>query len=146
MNAAPEPPVSFPRPVISYAAARRVVAAAANQAEALGVAVNIAVCDPGGHLRAFAALDGAPFLAATIAQDKAWSVVAFHGVPTSQWDGLLPAGSALREGIVQRERFVIFGGGLPLSVEGEVIGAVGVSGGTEEQDIAIAQAGVAALG
>lgn len=139
-------PAAIPRAVISYDAARRAVAAAAAHAEALGVAVNIAVCDPGGHLRAFAALDRAPFLAASIAQDKAWSVVAFHGVPTSQWHDLLPAGSALREGIVQRDRLVIFGGGLPLLLDGELVGAIGVSGGTEEQDIAIAEAGVAVLG
>lgn len=133
------------RNTLTYDAARRVVAAAVAHAESIGVSVNIAVCDPGGHLISFAALDDAPFLAATIAQDKAWSVVAFRGVPTAQWHEWLPPGSALREGIVQRDRFVIFGGGLPLMVAGELVGAIGVSGGTEEQDVAVAEAGAAAL-
>ncbi|MFZ2501062.1 MAG: heme-binding protein [Nocardioides sp.] len=133
------------RSVIRYAAAQRIVAAAVAHAGEIGVPVNIAVCEPGGHLVAFAATDGAPFLAATIAQDKAWSVVSFHGIPTEQWHGLLPEGSALREGIRQRDRFVIFGGGLPIIVEGHLAGAIGVSGGTEEQDIEIATAGLAAL-
>jgi uncharacterized protein GlcG (DUF336 family) len=49
---------------------------------------------------------------------------------------------ALREGIVQRERLVIFGGGVPIQLEGELIGGVGVSGGSAEQDEICALAGL----
>jgi uncharacterized protein GlcG (DUF336 family) len=52
---------------------------------------------------------------------------------------------ALREGIVHRDRLVVFGGGVPLRVDGALVGAVGVSGGSAEQDREIAEAGAAAL-
>ena len=126
---------------LTYAGARAVVDAAAVRAQALGVPVNIAVVDLAGGLLAFARLDGAPLLCGSIAQDKAYTVAAFNGVPTHAWFGLIEAEPALREGIVHRDRLVIFGGGVPVLVEGTLVGAVGVSGGTAEQDREIAEAG-----
>jgi glc operon protein GlcG len=126
---------------LTYAGARVAVDAAAVRAQALGVPVNIAVVDLAGGLLAFARLDGAPLLSGSIAQDKAYTVAAFNGVPTHAWFGLIEAEPALREGIVHRDRLVIFGGGVPVIVEGTLVGAVGVSGGTAEQDREIAEAG-----
>ena len=126
---------------LTYAGARVAVDAAAARAQALGVPVNIAVVDLAGGLLAFARLDGAPLLSGSIAQDKAYTVAAFNGVPTHAWFGLIEAEPALREGIVHRDRLVIFGGGVPVIVEGTLVGAVGVSGGTAEQDREIAEAG-----
>src|ERR1035438_6053158 len=126
---------------LTYAGARAVVGSAAARAEALGVPTNIAVVDLAGGLLAFARLDGAPLLSGSIAQDKAYTVAAFNGVPTHAWFGLIEAEPALREGIVHRDRLVIFGGGVPVIVEGTLVGAVGVSGGTAEQDREIAEAG-----
>ena len=126
---------------LTYAGARVAVDAAGARAEALGVPVNIAVVDLAGGLLAFARLDGAPLLSGSIAQDKAYTVAAFNGVPTHAWFGLIEAEPALREGIVHRDRLVIFGGGVPVIVEGTLVGAVGVSGGTAEQDREIAEAG-----
>jgi len=130
---------------VSYAGARAAVDAAITRAEELGVAVNIAVCDLGGNQVAFARMDGAALLSGAIATDKAYSVAAFLGVPTDRWFGMIEHEPALREGIVHRDRLVIFGGGVPITVAGEVVGAVGVSGGSEQQDIDIASAGAAAL-
>ncbi len=127
--------------VLTWAGARTVLESACRHAIELGVPVNVAVCDPSGELLAFARLDGAPLLSAGIAQDKAWSVAAFNGLPTSAWFDLVRDAPALREGIVHRDRLVVFGGGVPIVVAGRTVGAVGVSGGTAEQDEEIAAAG-----
>ena len=131
---------------VSYAGARIAVDTAMAKAQELGVAVNISVCDLGGNQVAFARMDGAALLSGAIAADKAYSVAAFLGLPTDRWFGMIEHEPALREGIVHRDRLVIFGGGMPITIGGEVVGAVGVSGGSEQQDIDIATAGAAALG
>ena len=131
---------------LTYAGARVAVDAAAARAQALGVPVNIAVVDLAGALLAFARLDGAPLLSGEIAQDKAYTVAAFNGVPTHAWFAMIEAEPALREGIVHRDRLVIFAGGVPVTVGGTLVGAVGVSGGTAEQDREIAEAGARAVG
>ncbi|MBL8930879.1 MAG: heme-binding protein [Kineosporiaceae bacterium] len=132
-------------PTISYAAALRVVAAAVNHAEGMGVPVNVAVADPGGHLVAFARMDGAAFFSSSVAQDKAWSVAAFNGLPTHAWIDMIKDEPSLLHGLPPRPRLTIFGGGVPLTVDGQVVGAVGVSGGSEAEDLQIAEAGAGAL-
>jgi uncharacterized protein GlcG (DUF336 family) len=130
---------------LTYAGARVAVDAATACAQAMAVPVNIAVVDLAGGLLAFARLDGAPLLSGSIAQDKAYTVAAFNGVPTHAWFALIEAEPALREGIVHRDRLVIFGGGVRVTVDGTLVGAVGVSGGTAEQDREIADAGAGAV-
>jgi Uncharacterized protein, possibly involved in utilization of glycolate and propanediol len=131
---------------ITYAGARAAVDAALERAAEIGVAVNVAVTDPSGALIAFARMDGAPLLSSGIAQDKAWTVSAFNGIATHEFFGLIENEAALREGIVHRDRLVVFGGGVPIRLDDILVGAVGVSGGTAEQDREIAEAGAAALG
>jgi|SoiMethySBSTD1v2_1073268.scaffolds.fasta_scaffold880311_1 glc operon protein GlcG len=131
---------------ITYAGARAAVDAALERAAEIGVAVNVAVTDPSGALIAFARMDGAPLLSSGIAQDKAWTVSAFNGIATHEFFGLIENEAALREGIVHRDRLVVFGGGVPIRLDDILVGAVGVSGGTAEQDRVIAEAGAAALG
>jgi glc operon protein GlcG len=130
---------------LTYAGARAVVDAAAARAETLGVPTNIAVVDLAGALLSFARLDGAPLISGSIAQDKAYTVAAFNGVPTHAWFGLIEDEPALREGIVHRDRLVIFAGGVPVMFDGVLVGAVGVSGGTAEQDREIAESGASAV-
>jgi glc operon protein GlcG len=133
-------------PTITHHAARRALAAAVEAAGRIGVPVCLAVADPGGNLVAFLRMDGAPLLSARIAQDKAYTVSAFNGVPTHQWYGLLEHEPALLHGIVHTDRLVIFGGGVPVTdADGQRIGAIGVSGGSAEQDREIAEAGAAGL-
>jgi glc operon protein GlcG len=133
-------------PTITHEAAREVLSAAVAAAEGLAVPVCIAVADPAGNLVAFLRMDGAPLLSARIAQDKAYTVSAFNGLPTHRWYGLLENEPALLHGIVHTERLVIFGGGVPLAdSDGLLIGAVGVSGGSAEQDREIADAAASCL-
>jgi uncharacterized protein GlcG (DUF336 family) len=131
---------------ITWQAAHAAVGAAAAEAERLGVAVNVAVVDVAGVLAAFVRLPGASLHSVEIAIDKAYTAVSF-GLPTAQWhDALQNHSPAVRQGLVLRPRFVAFGGGLPIVENGQRIGAIGVSGGSEAQDQAIARAGLAALG
>jgi uncharacterized protein GlcG (DUF336 family) len=132
--------------VIDAPAALRAVAAAVHAAAELGVQVNVAVVDAAGVLAAFARMPGAPLHSVDIAIDKAYTATSF-GLPTSAWHATLQQHSqAVREGLVQRPRFVAFGGGLPMVEDGARVGAIGVSGGSEAQDEAIARAGLQALG
>jgi glc operon protein GlcG len=132
-------------PTVTLSAAQRAVAAALQEADRLSVDVCIAASDSGGHLLAFARMDRAPLLCVQIAQDKAYSVATFGGLPTSEWWRLLESEPALLHGIVKTDRLVVFGGGVPLVSEGRTIGGIGVSGGSSDQDVRIAEAGAHAL-
>ncbi|MBF4767787.1 heme-binding protein [Nocardioides agariphilus] len=128
---------------ISADGARVVVDAALAAAADLGVAVVVWVLDPGGNDVAMTRMDGSPLLSRQVAADKAWTAVAF-GQETTWWSELLtaqPPLSALGRG----NRLMPVPGGVPLVVAGAVVGGVGVSGATSEQDHAIARAAAQAL-
>lgn len=133
------------QPSVTRAGARAAMDAALARAEEIGVPMNIAVVDPGGHLVAFERMDGAMLISAGIAQDKAWTVIAGKGLPTAEWYEAISADPALKLGFPHRERLVIFGGGVPILVDGQLAGAVGVSGGSAEQDADVAAAGATAV-
>ena len=138
-------PLSAAQPVIDAPAALRAVEAALRHATKLGVRVNVAVVDAGGLLAGFARMAGAPLHSIDIAIDKAYTAAGF-GFSTAQWAGILRGDEALRLGMPERPRNVVFGGGLPIREGGVLIGGIGVSGGSAEQDAACAQAGIEALG
>ncbi len=148
MDYFPSPPGarSVGQRLIDVLAASDAVRSSVAYATALGTAVNVAVVDVSGVLVAFLRMPGAPLHSIDIAIDKAYTAASF-GSPTSQWHSALQAHSeAVREGIVLRPRFVAFGGGLPILEQGMRIGGIGVSGGSEQQDEAIAEAGLKAIG
>lgn len=126
---------------ISFAAGRRLLDRAAREADKLKVRVAIAVADRAGHLVAFGRMDGAPLLSSQIAQDKAYTVAAF-GLATHEWFDMIRDEPALLHGIVKTERLIVFGGGVAIRVAGELVGAVGISGGSADQDRHIAEAAV----
>jgi glc operon protein GlcG len=132
-------------PTLTLAGARRVLDASLAVAGDLGVAVCVAVADRSGHLLAFARMDGAALLSMSIAQDKAYTVAAFGGLPTHEWFDLIKDEPALLHGIVKTDRLIVFAGGVPVRAGGVLAGAVGVSGGSAEQDRTIAEAGAAVL-
>lgn len=130
---------------IGRQAAQRIVSAALDEAERLGISVNAAVVDRAGTLMAFLRMPEASLHSAETAMDKAYTAASFR-FPTSQWaDALAGFPPVVQQNILQRPRLVVFGGGIPIEVEGEVIGAIGVSGGSVEQDEQCAAAGLAAL-
>ena len=116
-------------PSATLAAAQRAIAAALKEAENLAVDVCIAVTDGAGHLLAMARMDRAPLLCVQIAQDKAYSVAAFGGLPTGDWWRLLESEPALLHGIVKTDRLIVFGGGVPLVADGRTVGRDRVSRG-----------------
>jgi len=129
---------------LTLEAARTVLDGVISEAVRQGVAVNVAVVDQGANLLAFARMDGAPLLSSTIAQNKAYTAAAF-GKGTHEWYPMIAKEPALLHGIVHTDRLVIFAGGLPIEVEARLLGGVGVSGGSAEQDLACARAGIEAF-
>ena len=100
---------------LTYAGARVALDAALAHAEAIGGAFNIAVTDTAGGLLAFARMDGAFAVSGSIAQDKAWTVAGFGGLPTDVFYDAISGEDAVREGIGQRGRVAAFGGGVPVA-------------------------------
>lgn len=129
------------QPTLTLAGAQRILEASLAHARSIDVAVCVAVADRSGSLLAFARMDGAPQMSATIAQDKAYTVAAFAGLPTHQWYDLIKDDPPVLAGIVKTDRLIVFGGGVPVMADGMLAGAVGVSGGSSEQDRAVAEAG-----
>jgi uncharacterized protein GlcG (DUF336 family) len=130
---------------IHWRAAADMVSAAAQKAADLGIKINVAVVDKGGNMLAFQRMNGAFLHSIGISQDKAYTAASF-GFATHLWMDEIRDIPQLREGIVHRDRLVIFGGGLPIKLDGVVIGGIGVSGGSEEQDEICARAGLQKLG
>jgi uncharacterized protein GlcG (DUF336 family) len=132
------------RPV-TIGAGQAVLEAARAKATEIGVPMNIAVVDDGGNLVAFARMDGAWLGSIDIAQNKAFTARAFD-MPTKDLAPLAQPGGPLY-GIEasNRGRVIVFAGGIPLVSDGRVVGAIGVSGGSVEQDQEVAEAGVAAF-
>jgi uncharacterized protein GlcG (DUF336 family) len=130
---------------VTLTQAQEIVEAARAKAEEIDVPMNIAVVDAGNNLTAFARMDGAWLGSIDIAQNKAYTARSFDMstqdlAPLCQPNQPLFGINASNQG-----RLIIFAGGIPLMSGDDVIGAVGVSGGSVEQDHEVAEAGVAAL-
>ncbi len=138
-------PVVVTQTVIGCDAALRVAEAAVAAARELGVRINVAVCDSAGHLAAFLRMPGAFVQSIDIAIDKAHTAAGF-GFPTGDWMRAVEGNEGMKLGFSARPRLVVFGGGLPIRIDGQLIGGVGVSGASEAQDEACAQAALVALG
>lgn len=134
---------SLNRNVIGMDGAIAAIDGAIVEAGRLGVAIVASVVDPGGHLVAFTRMDGSPLLSLDIATDKAWTVAAF-GKPSGWWATAFPDRATL-DALGKNNRLMPVAGGVPLLVDGIMVGAIGVSGASEEQDGAIAGAGAAAI-
>ena len=119
--------------------------AAVAHAATLGIRINVALTDGAGVLAGFLRMPSAFLHSVDIAIDKAYTAASF-GFPTSQWMSILAQDEGLRIGLAERPRLVVFGGGLPIREGGVLIGGIGVSGGSAEQDEQCAYAGLAALG
>jgi len=125
--------------------AKRMLSAAEAKAASLGIAYNIAVVDAGGRLVAFVRQDGALMGSIDLAIDKAVTARIFDKT-TAYLASLSQPGQPLF-GIEDSNagKVVIFGGGIPITINGNIIGAVGASAGSVEQDIEVAEAALAVL-
>jgi uncharacterized protein GlcG (DUF336 family) len=131
---------------ISLQEARVVVDAAAAKAEEIGVPMNVAVVDAGNNLSAFVRQDGAWLGSIDIAQGKAYTARAFDMPTKALVPEVQPGGSLFGIEASNDGRLIVFAGGIPITDGDEVVGAIGVSGGSVEQDQEVAEAGVAVYG
>ncbi len=131
---------SYTKQTISYAAAQDMVAAAMRKAKELGCKQNVAVVDDGGNLAAFGRMDGAPILGVEGCQRKAFT--ALFGLGTEELYNWVKDDQSLVVGLSHFARATMVGGGLPIIVDGSVIGGIGVGGGSVEEDVTCAQAGL----
>jgi uncharacterized protein GlcG (DUF336 family) len=132
-------------PALTLADARQVIAAAEARATEIGQPQNIAVVDAGGNLIAHARMDGAWIGSVDISIDKAWTARAFDIQTKDLGANSQPGKQFFGIQTTNRGRVVIFAGGIPLVRDGKVVGGVGVSGGTGEQDQTVAEAGADAI-
>lgn len=131
--------------MITLKDARKIVEAAEKKAQQIGQPMNIAVVDAGGNLVTHVRMDGAWIGSIDISIKKAFTSRAFdiatqdlakESQPGRQFYGIQESNGG---------RIMIFAGGIPLKKQGKVVGAIGVSGGSGEQDQTVAEAGVAAF-
>ena len=124
---------------ISSELAQKMVAEAVAKARELGVTENVAILDDGGT---FGRMDGAPILCIEMAQNKAYT--ALFGVSTQDFFNFIQNDPSLLAGIPTLARVAAWGGGFPIKVNGEVVGAIGLSGApTVQNDIDCARAALA---
>lgn len=128
---------------ITLEQARKVLAAAEAEARKINLNASIAIVDTGGHMVLMQRMDGAFFASAKVARDKAWSAAAYRRSGKAFQDRLATGGAEIR--ILRLQGASPIEGGDPLVADGKVVGAIGISGGSGEQDGVVSRAGVAAL-
>jgi uncharacterized protein GlcG (DUF336 family) len=131
---------------LTLGAARAMMKSAMAEGRAMRVALSVAVVDSGGQLVAFERMDGADLVTITLAQDKAWTALV-NRMPTRDLAPLVqPGAEFFGYESVGRGRTIVFAGGMPLLRDGVLVGGVGVSGGSVEEDQLAVDAAVRAFG
>jgi glc operon protein GlcG len=128
---------------VNHEQARKAVAAAAAEARKMNLPMAIAVVDTAGQLVAFERMDNTQTGSIGVSQDKAVSAAMFRR-PTKVFQDVVAGGGAGLRVLTLRGANAVEGG-VPLTVDGKIIGAIGVSGGTSDEDGVVAKAGAAAL-
>jgi len=131
-------------PNVTHEQARKVLAAAIADARRQNLPMAVAIVDTAGHLVAFERMDNTQSASIAVAQDKALSA-AMYRRPTKVFQDLI-AGGGVGLRVLSLRGANAVEGGVPLAVDGKIVGAVGVSGGSSEQDGVVAKAGLDALG
>src|SRR5260221_967825 len=127
---------------ISSDLAQKMVNAAVAKARELGVSENVAILDDGGNRKAFSRMDGAAIPTIEMAQNKAYT--ALLGVSTQEFFNFIKGDPSLLAGVPTLARMAAWGGGFPIKVDGEIVGAIGVSGAsTVQNDVDCARAALA---
>ncbi|MBP2252508.1 uncharacterized protein GlcG (DUF336 family) [Halarchaeum solikamskense] len=127
---------------ITLSTAKELIDAAEEAAEEIGVSMVITVANPAGNLVAQHRMDDAWLASVSISRNKAYTAAALQ-MPTHELaDPTQPGESLWGLQTTDENRLVVFGGGYPLEVDGEIVGTIGVSGGEVAQDMTVAEAGV----
>lgn len=123
---------------ITCATALQILQTAVARASEVRKPMGICVVDPAGNQKAFVRMDGAPLLASDVAFRKAWSAVAWN-MPTRDWIPFIVKDRVLLEGVPRIDGLSLLPGGIPIYVDGVVVGGLGVSGShySEDDDVAV---------
>jgi uncharacterized protein GlcG (DUF336 family) len=130
---------------MNLALARKVIAAAEKKAAKIGQPMNIAVVDEGGNLVSHVRMDGAWIGSIDISINKAFTSRAFDIATKDLAEHSQSGGQFFGIHVSNHGRIMIFAGGIPIRADGKVIGAIGVSGGSGEQDHSVAEDGAAVV-
>jgi len=128
---------------LSIAEAKVLIEGATRKSDEMGIPMCIAVCDESGHLIAFDRMDGGKISSISIAIDKA-STAAVARKPTHVYNQLCQPGQpTFGIHVTNGGHFSIIGGGFPVTVDGEIVGGIGISSGTAHEDVEVAEAALA---
>jgi len=127
---------------LSLSDANHLIDGAKKKAQEIGVPMCIAIADESGNLIAFDRMDGGKVTSITIAQDKAFTAAAARKATHEYNEACIPGNLVFGIHTALGGRLCVVGGGLPVVVDGEVVGGIGLSSGTPQQDMQCAQAGV----
>ena len=135
---------TYEKKSITLETAKKIMEAVERKAKEIGVPMVIAVVDEGGNLKTLHRMDETPLFPLQVAQDKAYTAIGFGGASHRIYEFLKEDPGALAS-IAARPRTTIFGGGYPIRIDGQIVGAIGVAGGRVDQDMECAKAGLEAL-
>jgi uncharacterized protein GlcG (DUF336 family) len=139
-------PTTYTKQTLTLDAANAMVAAAVVKSTELGVLSVVAVYDEGEVLKAVATMDGARYTGIQFALDKAWTAARRQAPTQDLADNFATLPESALISFLKQPRMTLLGGGLPVIVNGQVVGGIGSSGGTIPQDTEVAKAGLAAIG
>ena len=136
---------TFNKSELTLQACFKMFEAAQLKANELNFKISLTIVDTGGNTKFFSRMDGAPLMASDISRKKAVTAIGF-GMPTgASWNDFITGDPILDKGVSNIEDFMLLGGGLPITVENEIVGAIGVSGGHYTQDEACCSAALSIL-
>lgn len=125
---------TFTKLSLSHNVSQELVKHAFKKAEDIGLNIAVTVVDESGNLKMFSRMDRAPLVATDVSRKKAVTAIGF-GIPTGDaWLEFIGSDPILAEGAKSIEDFSMFGGGAPIVVDNQIVGAIGISGGHYKQD------------
>ena len=136
--------MSMPTEILTFDQAQSVIDRAVQSAGEAKIAVAVSVVDTGGHLLAFARMDGVSFMAVEVTRRKAVTAAMFR-LPSHALNVIANSDPAVAADLAKNADVCLIPGGVPLIKDGELLGAVGVAGGRSEQDRTIAEQALTAL-
>jgi uncharacterized protein GlcG (DUF336 family) len=138
-------PTTYTKQTLTLEAANAAVAASLTKSRELGVLSVVAVYDEGGVLKALATMDGARYTGVQFALDKAWTATRRQAATQDLADAMAMGPEMNWHSFLKQPQTTLLGGGMPIIVNGQVVGGIGSSGGTIAQDIEVVTAGLAAI-
>lgn len=127
---------TIPLPSLTLETANELAHSAIETAKDMGVKIHVHVTDHAGDLLAYQRMIGAPLQARQMCEKKACTAANFK-VPTDQWAAKVSKKPNVAAGLAQHEKIALIGGGFPIVIDGSTVGAIGIAGALEEQDIQI---------